>query len=335
MIALAPLPAAMRAAGRAARRALLAPAAVLALALAPHAHAQDAKAMLERAANAARTLSYVGTIVYQRGADVETTRIVHVNDAGEELEKLVNLEGPAREVIRNKGEVRCYYPDAKLVRIEPRTFRNAFPSLSPMQLGSLAQYYAVKKGGTGRVAGIEAQSWSFVPNDGMRYGHEFWTDPATGMLLKARTFNEAGELVEQFAFLDIALGAKLDRDAARPTWPAAPPDWQVKHTKIGVGVVEDTGWTVTRLPAGFVRIMEGRRGLRDRPGALSQIVFSDGLVAVSVFIEARGGVQRYVGRARQGGINQYSVKQDDYVITALGEAPAEAVRMIATSVTRR
>ena len=81
--------------------------------------------------------------------------------------------------------------------------------------------------------------------------------------------------------------------------------------------------------------MEARRGLRDRPDGLAQIVLSDGLVAVSVFIEPRGGAQRYVGRARQGGINQYSVKQDDYVITALGEAPAEAVRMIATSVTRR
>ncbi|HVJ75839.1 MAG TPA: MucB/RseB C-terminal domain-containing protein [Casimicrobiaceae bacterium] len=327
--------AATRATGRSLRRALLAPAAVVTLAFAPHALAQDAQAMLDRAATAARTLSYTGTIVYQRGSVVETTRIVHVSDGGEELEKLVNLDGPAREVIRNQGEVRCYYPDAKLVRIEPRTFRNAFPSLSPKQQASLAQFYAVKKGGTGRVAGIEAQAWTFVPRDGLRYGHEFWTDPATGMLLKARTLNEAGEVIEQFAFLEIAQGVKLDRDAARPTWASAPADWQVKHTKMGVSFIEETGWTVTRVPPGFTRIMEGRRGLRDRPDALMQIVLSDGLVAVSVFIEARGGSQRYVGRARQGGINQYSVKQDDYVITALGEAPAEAVRMIATSVTRR
>ncbi|MEO8486576.1 MAG: sigma-E factor regulatory protein RseB domain-containing protein, partial [Betaproteobacteria bacterium] len=91
------------------RHALILPLAVAAaIALAPHAHAQDAPSMLDRAAAAARTLSYTGTIVYQRGADVETTRIVHVNEAGEEFEKLVNLDGPAREVIRNKGEVRCY-----------------------------------------------------------------------------------------------------------------------------------------------------------------------------------------------------------------------------------
>ncbi len=54
---------------------------------------------------------------------------------GSEFEKLVNLEGPAREVIRRNGEVRCYYPDAKVIRIEPRTFRNAFPSLSAAAAG--------------------------------------------------------------------------------------------------------------------------------------------------------------------------------------------------------
>ena len=318
-----------------ARRVLIAPVAAAAFAFAPCAIAQDAQAMLDRAAGAARTLSYTGTIVYQRGADVETARIVHVFDAGEELEKLVNLDGPAREVIRNKGEVRCYYPDAKLVRVEPRTFRNAFPSLSAKQLESLAKFYTVKKGGLVRVAGLEAQAWRFVPRDSLRYGHEFFTDPVSGMLLKARTINESGEIIEQFAFSDLSLGAKLDRDAARPTWGLMPPGWLEKQTKIGSGNIEETGWTVTRMPPGFTRIMEGRRRVRDQDGGLAQIVLSDGLVAVSVFIEARGGMQRHTGRAHQGGINTYSVRQDDYMITALGEAPAEAVRLIATSVTRR
>jgi sigma-E factor negative regulatory protein RseB len=310
-------------------------AAIAGLAAASAAHAQDASALLARAAEAARTLNYSGTIVYQRGILVESSRIVHVNDGGEEQEKLVNLDGPAREVIRAKGEVRCYYPDAKLVRIEPRTFRNAFPALSPQQQGSLAQYYTVRAGEGGRVAGIDAQSWRFEPKDGLRYGHEFWTDPATGMLLKARTLNERGEAIEQFAFSDLAIGTRIDRDAARPTWAAAPANWQVRQMKMGAKESIDTGWVVLKLPPGFVKIMEGRRDLGDRPEALAQIVFSDGLVAVSVFIEQRGGAQRYVGRARQGGINQYSVKQDDYIITALGEAPADAVRMMATSVTRR
>src|SRR5436190_20611485 len=115
--------------------------AVAALAIAPSAMAQDAAAWLSRAASAARQLNYSGTIVYQHGGHVETSRLVHVFDAAGEFEKLTNLDGPAREIIRNQGEVRCYYPDAKVVRIEPRTFRNVFPSLSAQQQRSLLEFY--------------------------------------------------------------------------------------------------------------------------------------------------------------------------------------------------
>lgn len=321
--------------GRIARGAAAIAAVGAALTVAPSALAQDAKGVLTRAAEAARTLSYAGTIVYQRGFTIESSRIVHVNDGGEEHERLVNLDGPAREVIRAKGEVRCYYPDAKVVRIEPRTFRNAFPAISPQQLASLTQHYDARPGEGGRVAGIDAQSWRFAPKDGLRYGHEFWIDPTTGMLLKARTLNERGESVEQFAFSDLAVGTRVDRDAARPTYSELPAGWREKETKLGAKEIADTGWVVTRVPAGFVKIMEGHRSLRNREDAFSQIVFSDGLVAISVFIERRGGQQRGFGRARMGGINQYSVKRDEYVITALGEVPAEAVQMMANSVTRR
>lgn len=321
--------------GRGAKRAAAIVVALASLGVAFEAIAQDAQAVLSRAAAAARGLNYTGTIVYQRGTAVESSRIVHVNDGTDEQEKLVSLDGPVSEVIRAKGEVRCYYPSAKLVRIEPRTFRNAFPSLSQQQQESLARYYTMRAGEVGRVAGIDAKSWRFEPKDGLRYAHEFWTDPATGMLLKARTVGERGEVVSQFAFSDLAIGAKLDADAADPSWPPAPANWEVRQMKLGSGDIRETGWSVAKPPPGFVKIMEGRRGVGDRPEGLVQIVFSDGLVAVSVFIEQRGGSQRYTGKARQGGINQYSVKQDDYVITALGEVPSETVRQFATSVVRR
>ena len=79
----------------------------------------------------------------------------------------------------------------------------------------------------------------------------------------------------------------------------------------------------------------GGSGLASAEGYLS--AFNPSLTDYMdiVFIDQRGGSQRHVGRARQGSLNQFSVKQDDYVITALGEAPPEAVQAIATSVTRR
>src|SRR6476619_6302151 len=151
------------------RRAFLAAALFAAI---PLASAEDVTTWLSRVAAAAQQQNYVGVIVYQHGGRFETSRLVHLYDQGKEFEKLVNLEGPAREVIRMNGEVRCYYPDAKLIRVEPRTFRNAFPSLSPQQQAALTEFYNFRMAERGRVAGIETQAWVFEPKDGLRYGHK-------------------------------------------------------------------------------------------------------------------------------------------------------------------
>lgn len=317
-----------------------APAATLVLAfaawaVAPVALAQDAVTWLSRAATAARQLNYSGAIVYQHGGRVETSRLVHLNDGGAELEKLVNLDGPAREIIRNQGEVRCYYPDAKIVRIEPRTFRNAFPSLSAQQQHSLLEFYEFRKAETGRVAGMDAQAYVFEPRDGLRYGHKFWADAATGLLLKARVLNEVNDVVEQFAFTDIVIGERMDRSMVKPSWPLVPPDWQVRE--IGPGDIEskDTGWTVAKVPPGFTKIVEGLRTLRGKRYPVAHLVFSDGLVAVSVFVEPAGAAPHPTGLTQQGGTNIYIRQLDDHLVTVLGEAPAVTVRQMANSLAHR
>jgi sigma-E factor negative regulatory protein RseB len=301
----------------------------------PSALADDAVAWLNRAAEAARQLNYVGTIVYQNGGRVETSRLVHLNDGGTEFEKLVNLDGPAREVIRTQGEVRCYYPDAKVVRIEPRTFRNAFPSLSPQQQKALGDYYVFRKAESARVAGLESQAWVFEPKDGLRYGHKFWADAATGLLLKARILDERGDVVEQFAFIDLAIGARVDREMVRPSWPPTPPEWVVRAAGPGDVELRDTGWVVGRLPPGFAKIVEGFRSLRGKKHPVAHLVYSDGLVAVSVFIENVGSAPHPTGLSQQGGTNIFIRQFDDYLITVLGEAPAVTMRQIAASVARR
>ena len=316
----------------------VAPAALLAaatVAAVPLALAEDAAAWLSRAAAAAQKQNYVGTIVYQHGGRFETSRLVHLNDRGNEFEKLVNLEGPAREVIRMNGEVRCYYPDAKVIRIEPRTFRNAFPSLSPQQQAALTDFYSFRMAERGRVAGIETQAWVFEPKDGLRYGHKFWADPESGLLVKARIVDERNEVIEQFAFTEIsdrredrsrAGESDVGRDAARIG----------RCVNLGQGDAEskETGWTVTRVPPGFIKIVDGFRRLR---GAreVAHLVYSDGLVAVSVFIEPIGAASHPIGISRQGGINVVIRQQDDNLVTVLGEVPVATVRQIAHSVARR
>jgi sigma-E factor negative regulatory protein RseB len=301
----------------------------------PPVFGQDAAQWLQRAAAAARTLNYVGTVANQHGGRIETSRLVHFSDAGSEYEKLTNLDGPAREVVRVNDQVRCYYSDAKLVRVEPRALHNVFPSLLPQQLSTLAEYYNFRKAETARIAGLETQAYVFEPKDGMRYGHKFWADSATGLLLKARLLNEKNETIEQFAFTDIQIGAKLDRDMFKPPFPATPSDWQVRESAHGDVSPQETGWVVKDLPPGFTKVVEGYRILRGKSDKVAHLVFSDGLVAVSVFVEPTPSTPQPVGLSQQGGVNVYSRPLNEHLVTVLGEAPGATVRQIAYSVSHR
>ncbi|MEO6566923.1 MAG: MucB/RseB C-terminal domain-containing protein [Casimicrobiaceae bacterium] len=311
-------------------------AVTLALLFAPlPAMAQDAAQWLTRVATAARNLNYTGTIVYQLGGRMDTSRIVHLNEGGQEWEKLVSLDGAPREIIRSGGEVRFYFPEVKVMKVEPRTFRNAFPSLSPDQVKSLAQYYDFRVVAGERIAGHSAEVVVFVPRDGLRYGHKFWSDAATGLLLKARLVNERGEVVEQFAFTDVTVNAKIDRDMVKPSWTATAPEWTVRQSAGGEVVQNDTGWVIGKVPPGFTKINEGFRKVGGKRDPIAHIVLSDGLVAVSVFIEPVAVTQTQIGLTQSGALNVFSTRNEAFIVTVLGEAPPATVRQIAQSVGRR
>jgi len=298
------------------------------------AQASEATDWLLRAASAAQRLNYVGTILYQHGNRIETSRITHYVDGTGEFEKLVNLEGPPREVIRNNEQVTCYLPDSKLVRIENRSSRSVFPSLLPNQIATLAQNYIMRRGDAARVAGLETQTYVMEPRDGMRYGHVFWTDAGTGLLLKTRMFDENNRVVEMSTFLEVQINAKLDKTMVQPSYPVQPADWLIQRTP-AESVQKPTGWWVMKLPPGFSKIVEGYRMLPNRSEPVAHIVYSDGLVSVSVFVESMPGTPQVLGWSQQGAINVYKRQLDDYLVTVLGETPGVTVRQIANSVVHR
>src|SRR5699024_12826733 len=61
---------------------------------------------LEKAADAVRTGNYRGVVVYLRGETMNTLRIVHRFNKGEEQERLVAMSGRPREIIRDRKSTR-------------------------------------------------------------------------------------------------------------------------------------------------------------------------------------------------------------------------------------
>ncbi|PWT75009.1 MAG: hypothetical protein C5B46_03225 [Proteobacteria bacterium] len=292
----------------------------------------EALAWLQKIANAARQLNYSGTFVYQHGDQSETSRITHYVDRTGEYEKLVTLDGPRREIVRNNDEILSFDADHKVVRRERRAPRKMFPALLPEQLSSLTDYYQLRKAEQERIAGFDCQALVLEPRDQFRYGHKLWADTATGLLLKARMLDEHSHVVEQFVFTQLTIGDAVTKDAVAPSVKAGTPGWRWDAVEADAGPAE-TGWSVGVQPAGFRKIMEMKRSRTGSQARVAHLVYSDGLAAVSVFIEPLSTARTYQeGLAHQGAVNIYTRRLSDQLVTVLGEAPAATVMQMANSV---
>ena len=110
---------------------LLALGAALAHGATPPPQQDAAMQLLQRVAVAAQKLSYHGTFVYRSGGQSETSRIAHLSSNGNQTERLEVLDGSPREVLRAGSEVKCFFPEEKLLVIENRSSERGFPSLLP------------------------------------------------------------------------------------------------------------------------------------------------------------------------------------------------------------
>src|SRR3546814_12406649 len=90
------------------------------------------------------------------------------------------------------------------------------------------------------------------------------------------------------------------------------------------------GWR-SPAPAGFVDSTERQRPRRAGK-KVNQLVLSDGLAAISVFIEPFDKAHKQAlpkGAARKGALNIYGTRIGDHWFTVVGEVPAQTLQDIA------
>lgn len=293
----------------------------------------DALGWLQRIANAARQLNYGGTFVYHHGDAVESSQLVHMTDGHGEWEKLTTNDGRRCEVVRVNELLSIYLPDLKLIRIEHRSARRAYPALPPEQLGAITDFYDLRKTEVERVAGYDAQALELEPKDGYRYGHKIWADTANGLLVKARMTNDKHQVLEQFVFTQLTINRPFNLELVKPSYSSGNPDWKTVRSWSDETPGTDLGWVVKTPPPGFRKVMEMRRSKEGDPSVTRiHLVLSDGLAAVSVFIEPIvQGSGASDGATQHGVINVFSRTLGDQRITALGETPPITVMQIANA----
>ncbi|MFC3339676.1 MucB/RseB C-terminal domain-containing protein [Paracandidimonas soli] len=280
--------------------------------------------LLTRIQDAARELDYAGVFAHQQGSALMSSRIVHVVDGTGERERLELLDGEPREFLRHNETVQCLIPEQKII-IRERSRGDRFPAIMLGDGQDLDQYYRVRSHeAVGRVAGHECHVHELIPVDSLRYGYRLCTDAKTHLLLKLQVLSPEHGVLDQIAFTSLQLGKDVTPDQLEPSWDTA--GWQVLEPRKTHADFARKGWRIS-VPAGFRTITQLSRPMSESR-RVEQLVLSDGLAAISVFIEPFGDGEpgRSAGSVSKGSLNIQKLRIGDFWMTAVGDVPSAALQ---------
>lgn len=296
---------------------------------------------LERMSVAMNQMNFQGTFVYLQGDEVVTMRITHVSDEGGIRERLVAMSGAPREVLRDANGVRWVVGDGNAVMQDQAFSGSFFPQLPLDRKDLTDSSYTLKLAGTGRVAGEPVRKLKVIPCDEYRYGYNLWLERHSALLLKWQLLGSKGETLAKLMFTDIRMGSEVDPSELQSSNSLQ--EFKTVESRLPASrnfVQETPRWRPTRLPPGFEMTDHRFHRFYDSPDdrtaearIYEHLVYSDGLAAVSVYVESgRTGVPRKGGVSRLGTTHTFSRTVDNALITVVGEVPAATVRLIGEAV---
>ena len=300
--------------------------------------ADDAWFVLQKSAHAARELNYQGVFVYQNGKQSRSVQITHMNNAGQELTRNVVLDnnitsGKAnqpREVYSQGKDIVIFRPENQKMVIEKRRGQNLFPAMLPTDLVAIKTSYTARLGALEYVAGREAQIVELVPNDAFRYSYKIWADTEYGLLLKMTLLDSKNLTLEQIEFNQLSMLNSHDENWFKPQI-----DVQKSYVMQDATAVNQitNDWIVSELPTGYAKVDHRTVVVPGKTVPVDQIIFSDGIASISLFIEPlTKGTHPKMGHMQIGSTNICANVINGYQLTVVGEVPAATVMQIAKAV---
>lgn len=289
-------------------------------------------------------LNYEGTLVQMHGNEAAVMHVVHRVDAGVTAERITAMDEVGREIIRRGDEVTCIFPDQRKVVVGRRSssangtspLRQQFPD----DIRFDDDYYRFAIASGGRLVGRLTWMITVKPMDHYRYGYRLWLDRATAMPLKVQISAEDGAIVEQLLFSEISLPGQIPAAALNPSVSTEGYSWRhsdaaASPASAGQRPSVSPAWRAASLPPGFRLHTARSRPVDGGDEPMEQLVYTDGIGSVSVFIESGASATgQGEGVSRIGAANAYTAMAGAWLVTAVGEVPVRTVEMIARSLER-
>lgn len=281
--------------------------------------------ILQQTQQAARQLDYSGVLSYSNSAGVESMHLVHIVDGKGERERLEVLDGMAREFIRLNDVTQCLIPDQKLI-IQEKSRNDRFPALLNGDVTQIERFYTFNKQGLQRVAGRECQQYTLRPVDTWRYGYDVCVDTEYHLLLKlqTRSVHADAKIINQVAFANVVIGKEVAAESLHSALDHD--DWKIIQANMQQTNLAAQGWRIP-YPPGFLPVTEVNRFIRSER-QVAQLVLSDGLASISVFIEPVDTLSQRLkadSGSKKGSTHLYRKRIGDYWLTATGETPLETL----------
>jgi sigma-E factor negative regulatory protein RseB len=288
----------------------------------------QAKSVLKKMSNAMKVLNFQGTVVFLRNGKLETMKYFHAAKNGAQQERLVALNSPLREIIREAHTVSCHFKAAKQTVIDYRPFERSFLVDLPDNLEQLDNVYQFDMVGEENIAMLPAYVVTIYPKDNLRYVRKIWIEKNYFLPLKIAVFDLAGQVLEQTVFADLQVKDSISFVSS----PLAVRPEEQDQESFQDEARTFSGFKVEKMPAGFYEVFFTRTLMHNLGQPVDHMVLSDGFSTVSIYMENKNAFFEQ-GLHTIGAVNSYGRSMGEFELTVMGEVPATTVKFIADQIT--
>jgi len=291
---------------------------------------KSAKAWLERLSTSLQSLNFSTSFVVIKNNQAQPYHWFHgIDDNNNELEIISSLNGPRRDILRIGDVVSYIEPESPPYSVRSKQVSGPIPAILSGDITQLESGYDFISVGKSRILGRPAQLIRIEAKNAYRFAYWLWLDQKSGMLLKLSIVTKKGQQLEQIQFTHLEVTENLSETLLQlpstelPVIVDIPQKYQQQKLQ----------WQVNWLPKGFKQINSNRHKISLTKQPVEFMLFSDGLVDISIYVNGTKEQKREVDFVMDGATLVLNQVNKGIEVSVVGKIPSQTAKAIADSIT--